>query len=195
MSQPSHYTRRETIGMSTLLPLAATICTSIGTAEAQQSLRDTLVVFMSRTGHTRLIAEQIRRARDADLFEIVTRDPYPEDYEQTVAQATRERESGFEPALSETLADMSSYRTVFLGFPIWGMDAPAPVRSFLSSHDLAGKTLVPFITHGGYGLGNSLETVRMHASSARLIEGYSRECEQERRVLEQVSGWLDSVPA
>ena len=44
---------------------------------------------------------------------------------------------------------------MFLGFPIWGMALPAPVRTFLTTHDLAGKTLVPFITHGGYGTGDA----------------------------------------
>jgi flavodoxin len=192
MIQSPRYTRRETIGMSALLPLTAAIGTTTGPAAAQQEAA-VLVAYYSRTGHTRLIANQIRRARATDLFAIVTRDPYPEDYGQTVAQATRERESGFEPPLAETVRNMASYRTLFLGFPIWGMDAPAAVRSFLSAHDLSGKTIVPFITHGGYGLGNSLNTVRSHAASSDVIEGFSRECEQERRVLEQVTvGWRAS---
>ena len=61
-----------------------------------------LVAFFTRTGNTRVIARQIRRALDADLFEIRPAEAYPEDYEETVAQATRERESGFEPPLADT---------------------------------------------------------------------------------------------
>lgn len=78
--------------------------------------------------------------------------PYPEDYEAQVAQAEDERQRSYEPTLQATVPDLPSYETVFLGFPIWGMTAPSVLRSFLSKHDLSGKTLVPFITHGGYGL-------------------------------------------
>ena len=152
-----------------------------------------LVAYFTRTGNTRVIARQIRRALDADLFEIQPAEPYPEDYEETVAQATRERESGFEPPLAALVPDIERYETVFLGFPIWGMSAPSVIRSFLSKHDLSGKTLVPFITHGGYGLGNSLSVVGEHAPQARLLEGFSLEADQERRTLEQVTSWLGGI--
>ena len=152
-----------------------------------------LVAFFTRTGNTAVIARQIRRALDADLFEIQPAEPYPEDYEETVAQATRERESGFEPPLAALVPNIERYETVFLGFPIWGMSAPSVIRSFLSKHDLSGKTLVPFITHGGYGLGESLSVVAEHAPQARLLEGFSMEADQERRTLEQVTSWLGGV--
>jgi flavodoxin len=128
----------------------------------------TLVVYFSRTGNTRVIANQIRRAHRADIFEIVPATPYPEDYEQTVSQAQRDREAGFEPPLGENVRDMASYDTVFLGFPIWCTTAPAVIRSFLSSHDFTGKTLIPFITHGGYGLGSSLSVVRERRTILQL---------------------------
>ena len=89
--------------------------------------------------------------------------------------------------------NIERYETVFLGFPIWGMSAPSVIRSFLSKHDLSGKTLVPFITHGGYGLGQSLSVVAEHAPQARLLEGFSLEADQERRTLEQVTSWLGGV--
>ncbi len=152
-----------------------------------------LVAYFTRTGNTRVIARQIRRARDAELFEIQPAGPYPEDYEETVSQATRERESGFEPPLAALVPNIEGYETVFLGFPIWGMSAPSVIRSFLSQHDLSGKTLVPFITHGGFGLGNSLSIVSEHAPQARLLEGFSLEADQERRTLEQVTSWLGGV--
>ncbi|MEC3910388.1 flavodoxin [Sphingobium sp. CR2-8] len=60
----------------------------------------------------------------ADLFEIRPAGPYPEDYEQHVAQATRERDSGFEPSLAATVDNIAAYDTVFLGFPIWGRRHP-----------------------------------------------------------------------
>ena len=71
--------------------------------------------------------------------------------------------------------------------------APLVVRSFLSAHDLSGKTLVPFITHGGYGLGQSLAVVAEHAPQARIIEGFSKQADQERQTLTEVTRWLQGI--
>ena len=149
-----------------------------------------LVVYFSRSGNTRVVAGQIGRALDARVFEIIPATPYPEDYEETVAQVTRERESGYEPPLEASVENIADYDTIWLGFPIWGGSVPPVIRSFLSGHDLSGKTLIPFITHGGYGIGDSLSVLAEHASGARLAGEFVMEADQERRTLEQVTGWL-----
>ena|SRR5215218_3338851 len=135
-------------GLKSLLALSTAAGSSLSAvpsmAQPRPSNGGTLVAFFSRTGNTRVIAGQIRRARGADLFEIEPADPYPEDYEATVRQATRERDTGYELPLKATVPNLPSYELVFLGFPIWGMTAPPVIRSFLSRHDLSGKTLVPF---------------------------------------------------
>lgn len=180
-----------------LLPLMAWAPSVLAASETTpRRAGKTLVAYFSRTGNTRVIAGQIHRARGVDLFEIQPATPYPEDYEQTVAQARRERDSGFEPALQARVPSMADYSTVFLGFPIWGGTAPPIIRSFLSSHDLAGKTLIPFITHGGYGLGNSLTVLAAHAPQARLLNTeLAMEADQERRTLDRVTDWLKQVPS
>ena len=110
----------------------------------------------------------IARSTVASLLRIVPAQPYPENYEAQVAQAENERERGYEPPLQERVADIARYQTVFLGFPVWGTTAPSIIRSFLSQHDVSGKTLVPFITHGGYGPGSSQEVVAQHAPPCAL---------------------------
>jgi hypothetical protein len=80
---------------------------------------------------------------------------------------------------------------IFLGFPIWGMTAPPVIRSFVQTHHLSGKVVYPFITHGGYGLGNSIEILASSAPRADLKQLFSMEADQERRTLGQVTGWLD----
>ncbi|MGX9177976.1 flavodoxin [Mesorhizobium sp. BHbdii] len=97
------------------------------------------------------------------------------------------------PPLQARVSDLSSYETVFLGFPIWGMTAPSVIRSFLSQHDLSNKTVVPFMAHGGYGLGSSLAVIAEHAPGARLIDWFSKQCDQERETLREVTRWLASV--
>ena len=67
------------------------------------------------------------------------------------------------------------------------------IRAFLSNHDLAGKTLVPFITHGGCGVGSSLSVPAERATQVKLVEGFAIEADQERRTLENVNGWLEGL--
>lgn len=153
---------------------------------------DTLVAYFSRSGNTKVVAGQIRRAVGADVFEIAPAQPYPEDYETTVEQARKERDTEYRPDLVGRVSRMADYKTVYLGFPIWGGTTPPVIRSFLAAHDLSGKLLVPFMTHGGYGTGDSQEMLRQHARQATLVSGFSIEADQERRTLSLVTEWLAS---
>ncbi|EJL27298.1 flavodoxin [Novosphingobium sp. AP12] len=155
----------------------------------------TLVAYLTRSGNTRVIAETLHRQLGATLFEIRPAKPYPEDYEEHVALATRERDSGYEPPLAAGVADIAAYDEIFLGFPVWGETAPPPIRSFLTAHDLRGKMLRPFITHGGYGVGRSPSVLASHAREARIAPPFVMEADQERRTLNQIKQWLGGIPA
>ena len=163
-------------------------------SDAKQPGSPILVACFSRTGNTRIVAGLIRRALGADVFEIRPAAPYPEEYLATVEQARQERDRGVEPALEAKVAGIAGYGTVFLGFPVWGETAPPIVRSFLSAHGLSGKTLVPFVTHGGYGLGDSEAVVARHAPQALLRSGFSMQADQERQTMDRVNGWLRGSP-
>lgn len=152
-----------------------------------------LVAYFSRSGNTRVVAGLIHRARRTDLFEILPATAYPEDYLETVEQACKERDSRYEPALAAKVGNMATYGTVFLGFPIWSETPPPIIRSFLSAHDLSGKTLIPFVTHGGYGLGNTESVLARHAPKARRLKGFTLEADPERRTMERVTDWLKGV--
>ncbi|WP_435635513.1 flavodoxin [Pseudomonas solani] len=182
--------RRAVVAALASAPLVAIAGPEGKNRESPRSGSRTLVAYFSRSGNTRVVAGLIHRGLGADLFEIRPATPYPEDYLQTVEQARKERDSGFEPSLRSNVSDMAAYDTLFLGFPIWGETTPPVVRAFLSAHDLAGKTIVPFNTHGGYGLGNSLSVLRSHAPKAKLLEGLVMEGEQERKTMEHVNAWL-----
>jgi flavodoxin len=191
MTSTIRLSRRQVLQRSALMPLAAGAAFAAATGSAANG--KALVAYFTRTANTRLVATQIARALGATLFQIVPAEPYPEDYRAQVAQAEEERQRGYEPPLQAMVPDPQSYDTVFLGFPIWGMTAPSVIRSFLSTHEMSGKTLVPFITHGGYGTGSSLEVVAEHAPRARLGKEFVKQCDQERETLEQVTEWLGSV--
>jgi flavodoxin len=187
-------TRREAL-VASFLPLAAGA--KMEEVHAQSGARGSsvLVAYFTRTGNTRLIATQISRALGTQVFQIEPATPYPEDYKEQVAQAESERQRGYEPPLKATVPDFASYDVVFLGFPVWGTTAPSIIRSFLSAHDVADKTLVPFITHGGYGPGSSIEVLSQHAPRAQLVAEFVKQCDQERETLEQVTQWLGGIDA
>ena len=130
-----------------------------------------------------------RRDLQADLFEIE-----PARLIRTTISRLSSRRgrsaTGTSPPLAATVSELAAYETVYLGFPIWGATAPPIIRSFLAGHDLAGKTIVPFNLHGGYGLGNSREVIAQAAPQARFAEGFVMEGLQERRTTERVRQWL-----
>lgn len=194
MTKPEQPTRRKILMSSLLLPLTVRGASSVGPAEAAPGANGkSLVVFFSRSGNTRVIAGLLSRSLQADLFEIVPAAPYPADYFETVEQARQERDRGYRPPLQAQLTSTAPFAAVFLGFPIWGETAPPVIRSFLASHDLSGKTIVPFVTHGGFGLGDSQAVVASLAPQARIVEAFSMQAPQERQTIAQVTRWLDTL--
>ncbi|MDB5886320.1 MAG: flavodoxin protein [Polaromonas sp.] len=189
-------TRRELMtalaGISLGSATQASAAASPGIASANKPI---LVAYFSRSGNTRVVAGLLQRSFGADLFEILPATPYPDEYLATVEQAKQERDQGLEPALKAKVPNIASYATVFLGLPIWGETTPPIIRSFLSAHDLAGKTLIPFITHGGYGLGNSESVIARHAPKAKLGRAFSMQADQERQTMNSVNAWLSQLPA
>ncbi|POT58523.1 flavodoxin [Citrobacter amalonaticus] len=163
-----------------------------GAANVQGNSR-ILVAYFSRSGNTRVIAGVIHRSLKTDLFEIEPATPYPEDYFQTVEQAKNERAQGTKPTLKNSVGNIERYETVYLGFPIWGASVPPVVQTFLSTHNLAGKLLVPFMTHGGYGKGDSDDILASLAPTARREKPLIVECCQERRTTETVIHWLETI--
>lgn len=192
MASAQQVSRRAVLATPALLSMVGTACAA-EQGQARAGNGRTLVAYLSRSGNTRVIAGTLQRALGADLFEIRPARAYPEDYEQHVAQATRERDSGFEPSLSDRVENIAEYGSIFLGFPVWGETAPPPIRSFLKAHDLRGKTVLPFITHGGFGVGNSPSVLTANATGAAVEEPFVMEADQERRTINQVHGWLDRI--
>jgi flavodoxin len=175
------------------LPIGGAAAASDNDAEPRRARSKTLVACFSRSGNTRVMAGLIHRALHTEVFEIRPAMPYPEDYLTTVEEARQERDSGRVRALAATAASMSAYDTVFLGYPVWGETVPPVERAFLASHDWSGKTVIPFVTHGGYGLGNSASVLARDVPKARLQQGFAMQADQERRTMNQVNDWLAKV--
>ncbi len=145
----------------------------------------TLVVFYSRAdenyadggtevlevGHTKVMADYIAEALEADTYEIVPQKAYPFSYDECCDQASTELAGDARPELAGDMPDVSGYDTVFLGCPIWWGSEPMVVRTFLDAVDLSGKTVVPFTTHGGSGLGSVPSNLEARIANATFLDG------------------------
>jgi flavodoxin len=164
------------------LIIAATICLPSGCSRAQELPADTqpltgekkiLIVYLSRTNNTKAVAEFIHQRIGGSIVAIELERPYPADYNATVQQVARENETGYLPPLRTTIDRIEQYDVVFLGFPTWGIQLPPPIKSFLRQHNLKGKTVIPFNTNAGYGVGSSFQTVRDLCPQCTVLEGFS----------------------
>lgn len=150
--------------------------------EGAQGEGKTLVAFFSRagenynvgvikTGNTRVVADLIAERTGADLFEIRTVTPYPESYDECTDVAMREQTANARPEIVDPPASLDAYDTVFVGYPIWWGDLPMAVYSFLERYDFSGKTVIPFCTHEGSGLGGTQSGVEKACPGAKVRAG------------------------
>lgn len=132
-----------------------------------------LIVYLSRTKNTKVLAEIIHKNVGGTLVALELEKPYPENYQAIVQQVSEEYAKGFLPPLKTKIEDIEQYDTVFIGFPTWAMNLPPPIQSFLNENKFKGKTLVPFNTNAGYGLGNSIDKIREMCPEANLKPAFS----------------------
>ncbi|MDR1051660.1 MAG: flavodoxin [Deltaproteobacteria bacterium] len=130
-----------------------------------------LIAYFTHTGRTRRAAEQIQKAAGGDLFAAEVILPYPQDHNTLIDQAKVEIEAGYKPVLKTDPPDVSGYDTVFVGSPNWWGTIAPPVATLLSSVNLAGKRLIPFVTHGGGGLNRTVADIKKLAPGARVEKG------------------------
>ncbi len=165
-----------------------------------------LIVYLSRTNNTRAIAEMIHEKVGGTLVALELEMPYPENYQAIVRQVQEENERGYLPPLKTKIDDTQKYDVVFVGFPTWGMRLPPPMKSFLHQYDLSGKTVIPFNTNAGYGIGSSFKTVEELCPDTNIPEGFSikggierdgvlfvMEGEKAKEAEKEVTKWLQEI--
>ena len=135
----------------------------------------TLVVYFSATGNTKTVAEEITRLTGADLYEIVPAVPYTDEdlnYNNNECCANQEmNDASARPAIGSEAIDVSSYDTVFIGYPIWWGTMPRIINTFLDTYDLSGKTVLPFCTSGSSGITQSVSDIRAAEPDADVRGG------------------------
>lgn len=195
--------------------ISTAICMLSGCSRAQSPsnergdfLKDknVLIVYLSRTNNTKAVAEIIHQNTGGTMVALELETPYPEHYQTTVNQVAEENRTGFLPPLKTKIDSINKYDVVFVGFPTWGMQLPPPMKSFLKQYNLSGKTVIPFNTNGGYGIGSSFETVTQLCTNSTILEGFSikggserdgilfvMEGEKEVQVQAAIKKWLQKI--
>ena len=134
-----------------------------------------LVAYFSASGVTKNYAERLANVIGVDLFEIKPKQPYTNadlNWQNSNSRSSVEMKNpDSRPEIAEKLSDMDEYDTVFVGFPIWWYVAPTIIDTFLESYDFSGKTIIPFATSGGSGMGKTAEVLRKLNTGAKILDG------------------------
>lgn len=134
-----------------------------------------LVAYFSASGQTAKLAKTLAGVTGGDLFEIAPETAYTAadlDWMDKKSRSTIEmKDPKSRPAIAGKVADMAQYDTVFVGFPIWWYQAPRIIETFLESYDFSGKTVIPFATSGGSGMGRTVDELRKLCPNANWKAG------------------------
>ena len=152
-----------------------------------------LVTYFSASGVTKKVAEKLAEAAGADLFEIKPEVAYTEADLNWMDKKSRSsiemNDKSFRPAIAEKYNNMADYDVVYVGFPIWWYVAPTIINTFLESYDFSDKTIIPFATSGGSGMGKTVAVLKALCPGANWGKGkmlnYTSDAE--------LTKWLDSL--
>ncbi len=152
-----------------------------------------MILFFSHSGNTRACAMQIHEQVGGDLVELRTVDPYPDEYDAVVKRGRQELLSGNLPALEMAVGTLPPQEIVYLGSPNWFSTIAPPVRAFLSGSDLSGRTIIPFITHGGGGMARCVDDIRKLCPDSTVLDGIAIPDGDGEASRSQMSVWLRTL--
>ncbi len=150
----------------------------LGSAAVPAANAKTLVAYFTLSGNTEKAAKIVAEETGADLYKIELVTPYPAEYKAQTELAKKELADGTLPAIKPWPENIDEYDVVFIGSPVWWGTMSTPVRTFLASGVLKGKTVIPFVTHGGGGADESFTDTEKLCEGCNVItdgwSGYSR---------------------
>jgi flavodoxin len=163
--------------------------------EAQNQNQRILIAYFSWGGNTEGIARQIQQRAGGDrssveLFVIEPVTPYSQNYTTVLQEAQRDQRAQARPPLKSRVSNMAQYDVILLGYPTWWATIPMPIATFLESYDFAGKTIIPFCSHGGGRFGQSLTDIAKLAPGAKYGEALSVHYTGGPSLPNDISAWL-----
>ena len=167
------------IGISEVSALSDAETTANDILNENNSNSKILVVYFSRTGEnynvgnvevgtTAMVASYIKDYLNADSFEIVPVEKYPDNYDECTKLASDEKDNNARPQIDGKVENFDSYDTIFLGYPIWWGDLPMIMYTLMEEYDFDGKKVIPFNTHEGSGDAGTYETIKTKLPNAKV---------------------------
>ena len=141
-------------------------------------------------GNTEVVANEIQELAGSDMFEIKTVKSYPKDYTETTNVAKEELRENARPELIEKVDDIDSYDVIYIGYPNWWGTMPMAVYTFLESYDFSGKTIIPYCTHEGSGMGSSERDIKKLCPNAKVLSGLAIKGSNVKSAASTIKSWL-----
>ena len=158
-------------------------------------MKKTLIAYFSASGNTAELAKTIAQVTGGALFEIKPVQPYTSadlNWRDKNSRSSIEMNNpDSRPAIAAIVKDIDCYDTVFVGFPIWWYVAPTIINTFLEGYDFSGKTVIPFATSGGSGMGKTDGVLRKCCSDATNWKPGKKMSSRES--VAAVKSWIDGL--
>ena len=152
-----------------------------------------LIAYYSHSGNTQEIANQIQKMVGGDLFSIEPVEKYPSSYRETLKVSKVQIDNDIKPDLIEEVEDFEQYDVFFVGSPNWYSTIAPPVTSFLAKYNLTGKTVIPFVTHGGGGRANCIIDIKKIIPNVTVFEGFVISGSRVNSAEEKIRIWLREI--
>ena len=152
-----------------------------------------LIAYYSHFANTQKIANLIQAEVGGTLHQIQPQQAYPRAYNAVVEQAKKEIQAGFHPMLASNVDNMAAYEIIFVGTPNWWSTIAPPVATFLSAYDLSGKTIAPFCTHGGGGLGRIEKDIAKLCPQSTVLSCLEISGSDAGSAQAKISTWLRTI--
>jgi flavodoxin len=146
-----------------------------------------------KVGNTEVVANMIQNITGGDMFHIESVTAYPKDYTEATEVAKNELRAKARPKLTGQVENMGAYDVIFLGYPNWWGTMPMPVFTFLESYDFSGKTIVPFCTHEGSGMGHTEQDIAKACPKATMLKGIAIHGTNAGSAGPNVSSWIEEL--
>ena len=159
-------------------------------AEEKIKMAKSLIAYFSHSGNSEVISNIIKEKVGGDLFKIETVEIYPSNYNAVVNVARKELDANSRPELASKVENIDSYDVVYIGFPNWGGTIPMGVFSFFETYDFSGKTIIPFCTHEGSGMGRSERDIKKLCPKSIVLNGLPIRGSSVNSAEKDVSHWL-----
>lgn len=185
-----------TLGGLAILPFCSGI-PAIGAEAARDGTaavkKKPLVVYYSESGNTKKVADMIHNKVGGDIIRIEAATPYPDNYDALTRQAKKEQTQNARPAIKTKIPNIDEYDVIFLGYPNWWSSMPMPVFTFIEQNKLDGRTIAPFTTHGGGGLGHSIEDLKKECPKSKILKPLAVPGNRASGAAADVEKWLEGL--